>query len=75
MTESNAVLASVWSIPVKVIKTLPLSYKIPDPLPWAKLAGPLAAAEDTVARVGQKPTPRRLDQTNALRRRLRQFVA
>ncbi|MGY4506426.1 hypothetical protein ACVWYH_010408 [Bradyrhizobium sp. GM24.11] len=38
MTESKAVLASVSSIPVKVIKPLLLSYKIPDPLPWAQLA-------------------------------------
>jgi uncharacterized protein DUF1612/DNA binding protein with HTH domain len=54
MKESNAVLASVASIPVKVIKTLPLSYKIPDPLPWAQLVGPLAAAEDTVARLDER---------------------
>lgn len=43
MTESKAVLASVSSFPVKVIKTLSPSYLIPDPLPWAQLAGPLVA--------------------------------
>jgi hypothetical protein len=54
MTESNTVLASVSLIPVKVIKILPSSYEIPDPLPWAQLAGPLAAAEDTVARLDER---------------------
>lgn len=54
MTEHKAVLASVSAIPVKVIKTLPLSYKIPDPLPWAQLVGPLAAAEDAVARLDER---------------------
>ena len=54
MTESNAVLASVWSIPVKVIKILTPNYQIADPLPWAQLAGPLAAAEDTVARLDER---------------------
>ena len=38
MTESNAVLASVSPIPVKVIKTLQSDYQIPDPLPWSALA-------------------------------------
>ena len=33
---------------------MPPSYKIPDPLPWAQLAGPLAAAEDTVARLDER---------------------
>jgi hypothetical protein len=54
MTESNAMLASVSPILVKVIKILPTSYKIPDPLPWAQLVGPLAAAEDTVARLDER---------------------
>jgi hypothetical protein len=54
MTESNAMLASVSSILVKVINILPTSYKIPDPLPWAQLVGPLAAAEDTVARLDER---------------------
>jgi hypothetical protein len=44
MTEANPVLASVLAIPVKVIKALQPDYRIPDPLPWAQLAGPLAAA-------------------------------
>jgi hypothetical protein len=30
------------------------SYKIPDPLPWAHLAGVLAAAEDAVARLDER---------------------
>jgi hypothetical protein len=54
MTESKAVLASVLSFPVKVIKTLSPSYKILDPLPWAQLAGPLAAAEDSLARLDER---------------------
>jgi hypothetical protein len=54
MTEANVMLASVSLIPVRVIKTLPPSYKIPDPLPWAQLAGPLVAAEDTVARLDER---------------------
>jgi hypothetical protein len=43
MTEANDVLASVSVIPVRVIKILPSDYQIPDPLPWAELAGPLVA--------------------------------
>src|SRR3984893_10248204 len=54
MTEANAVLASVSVIPVKVIKPLPSGYQIPDPLPWAQLAGPLAAAEDSLARLHER---------------------
>ena len=30
------------------------SYQIPDPLPWAQLAGPLAAAEDALARLDER---------------------
>jgi len=30
------------------------STQIPDPLPWAKLAGPLAAAEDSLARLDER---------------------
>ncbi len=47
-------LASVSLVPIKVIRTLLPTYKIPDPLPWAKLAGPLAAAEDAVARFDER---------------------
>ncbi|MFL5239198.1 MAG: RHE_PE00001 family protein [Rhizomicrobium sp.] len=47
-------LASVSAIPIKGIKILPPSYKIPDPLPWAQLVGPLAVAEDTVARLDER---------------------
>jgi len=42
MTEANAVIASVTVIPVKVINVLPLTYQIPDPLPWCQIAGPLS---------------------------------
>jgi hypothetical protein len=54
MTEANAMLASVSPIPIKVIKALQTGYQIPDPLPWAKLAGPLAAAEDSLARLDER---------------------
>src|SRR6202158_4592541 len=54
MTEAKAVLASVSAIPVKVIKPLQNGYTIPDPLPWAQLAGPLAAAEDALARLDER---------------------
>ena len=43
MTEAMVMIASVAVIPVKVIKTLPSGYTIPEPLPWAQLAGPLVA--------------------------------
>ena len=39
MTEANDVLASVTTILVKVIKTLPNAYHIPNPLPWTTIAG------------------------------------
>ncbi len=42
MTEANTMIDSVSLIPVKVIKPLPTGYQIPDPLPWAQLAGPLS---------------------------------
>jgi hypothetical protein len=54
MTEANAVLTSVSVIPIRVIKILPSGYQIPDPLPWAQLAGPLAAAEDALARLDER---------------------
>ncbi|MEQ1945236.1 RHE_PE00001 family protein [Mesorhizobium sp. VNQ89] len=41
-------------MPIKVIKTLHSNYQIPDPLPWAALAGPLAAAEDALARLDER---------------------
>ncbi|KIZ39790.1 hypothetical protein OO17_19410 [Rhodopseudomonas palustris] len=47
-------LASVSAIPIKVIKPLPSAYQIPDPLPWVTLAGPLAAAEDALARLDER---------------------
>nr|WP_175619903.1 RHE_PE00001 family protein [Bradyrhizobium sp. 2S1]MCK7664717.1 DUF1612 and helix-turn-helix domain-containing protein [Bradyrhizobium sp. 2S1] len=54
MTEAKAVLASVSPPPVRVIKTLLSSYKISDPLPWAQVVGPLAAAEDALARLDER---------------------
>ena len=33
---------------------MPSGYLIPDPLPWAQLAGPLAAAEDALARLDER---------------------
>jgi hypothetical protein len=33
---------------------LPNGYAIPDPLPWASIAGPLAAAEDALARLDER---------------------
>ena len=54
MTEAKAMIASVSVIPVRVIKNLPADYLIPDPLPWAQLAGPLAAAEDALARLDER---------------------
>jgi uncharacterized protein DUF1612/DNA binding protein with HTH domain len=54
MTEANLVLASVTLILVKVIKLLRDPYHIPDPLPWREIAGPLAAAEDAVARLDER---------------------
>ncbi|WP_417903710.1 RHE_PE00001 family protein [Bradyrhizobium denitrificans] len=36
------------------MKPLSSGYQIPDPLPWAQLAGPLAAAEDALARLDER---------------------
>nr|WP_141384922.1 RHE_PE00001 family protein [Nitrobacter winogradskyi] len=33
---------------------MPAAYRIPDPLPWPVLAGPLAAAEDALARLDER---------------------
>ena len=33
---------------------MPAGYQIPDPLPWATIAGPLAAAEDRLARLDER---------------------
>src|ERR1700738_527184 len=54
MTEANGVIASASVLLIKVIKTLSSGYQIPDPLPWAQLAGPLAAAEDALARLDER---------------------
>src|SRR3954468_17058087 len=54
MTEAVPVLASVCGIINKVIKLLPTGYLISEPLPWPQLAGPLAAAEDSLARLDER---------------------
>ncbi len=54
MTEAKAVIASVSMILVKVIKALRTTYQIPDPLRWSQIAGPLASAEDAVARLDER---------------------
>src|SRR5258708_24799604 len=54
MTEANGMIASVSLIPVKVIKPLQSGYQLPDPLPWAQLVAPLAAAEDALARLDER---------------------
>lgn len=54
MTEAKHVIASVSTIPIKVIKALLSAYSIPDPLPWSQIAGPLAAAEDALARLDER---------------------
>jgi hypothetical protein len=38
----------------KVISPLPTGYVTSDPLPWPQLAGPLAAAEDALARLDER---------------------
>ncbi len=47
-------LASVCEIINKVIKPVPTGYLISEPLPWPQLAGPLAAAEDSLARLDER---------------------
>jgi hypothetical protein len=54
MTESIRLIDSVSIAPVKVIKALLFGYKTPDPLPWAAIAGPLATAEDALARLDER---------------------
>lgn len=54
MTEVKAMIASVTLSLVKVIRTLSPGYPIPDPLPWSQIAGPLAAAEDALARLDER---------------------
>src|SRR5258708_21591221 len=54
MTEAKPVIASVCSILVRVIKVLQPGYQFPDPLPWPTIAGPLAAAEDALARLDER---------------------
>ncbi|MFC3207579.1 RHE_PE00001 family protein [Aquamicrobium soli] len=47
-------IASVSPILVKVIKVLQSGYLIPDPLPWPEIGGPLATAEDALARLDER---------------------
>ncbi|MEH6953044.1 RHE_PE00001 family protein (plasmid) [Nitrobacter sp. NHB1] len=47
-------IASVTVIPHKVINALLPLYQISDALPWSQIAGPLAAAEDAVARLDER---------------------
>lgn len=54
MTEPIHLIASVSTPPVKVIKALLFGYKTPDPLPWPAIAGPLATAEDALARLDER---------------------
>ena len=54
MTEVKGVIASVMHIRVKVIKALQFRYEIPDPLPWTQIVGPLAAADDALARLDER---------------------
>ena len=49
MTEAKVVLASVSLVLIKVIRTLLPTYKIPNPLPWDQLIGPLAACRFPLA--------------------------
>lgn len=54
MTEAVLVLASVWSIssrPANILQHAAFSRKT---LPWAQIAGPLAAAEDSLARLDER---------------------
>ena len=39
---------------MRIIRTLHFAYQVPDPLPWAAIAGPLAAAEDALARLDER---------------------
>ncbi|HEV2575461.1 MAG TPA: RHE_PE00001 family protein [Beijerinckiaceae bacterium] len=54
MTEANVVIVSVSPLLVRVIKALIQAYHIPDPLPWSHIAGPLASAEDALARLDER---------------------
>jgi hypothetical protein len=51
MTEAKPMLASVTPNHIKVFKSLHPGLR--DPLPWGTLAGPLAAAEDALARLDE----------------------
>lgn len=54
MTEAIVVITSVPKTHDKIINPLPYSYQILDPLPWTQIAGPLAAAEDALARLDER---------------------
>lgn len=54
MTEVKDILASLQFIGASRINDLADAHAIPDPLPWALLAGPLARAEDALARLDER---------------------
>src|SRR5208283_3404524 len=54
MTEHRTVLLSVLGTHVRIIKSMPTGYALPDPLPWAALADSIAAAEDRLARLDER---------------------
>ena len=54
MTEVKAMLNSVSSFTIYDIRVLAVSYQIPDPLAWDRLADPLCAAEDALARLDER---------------------
>src|SRR5258708_32104094 len=47
-------MVSVSVFRVGVLKPLPSGYQPPDPLPWAHLVAPLAAAGDALARLDER---------------------
>jgi hypothetical protein len=54
MTEVGHVLASLSGLDAFRINRLTHAYRLSDPLPWSALAGPLARAEDALARLDER---------------------
>jgi Protein of unknown function (DUF1612)/HTH DNA binding domain len=54
VTEAKGVLASATPNQRNGLKRVVARYQPPDALPWAKMAGPLAAAEDSLARLDER---------------------
>jgi len=52
--QANCGIDLVKIVLANIIKALQLYYTIPDPLPWAAIATPLARAEDSLARLDQQ---------------------